>query len=85
MGRRLGAGGDEGATGQQARTATLEASPQAAEKIALVAELGKLALSLRSLAQEPVAHGPAKGTGSPGMPTPVRRCARKTSQDPASP
>lgn len=52
MGRRLtGSGGEEGATGQQARTATLEATPEAAEKIALVAELGKLALSLRSLAQ----------------------------------
>jgi pilus assembly protein CpaB len=50
MGRRLNGGGGEEAGGQQARTATLEATPQAAEKIALVAELGKLALSLRSLA-----------------------------------
>ena len=51
MGRRLSSGaGEDGTTGQQARTATLEATPQAAEKIALVAELGKLALSLRSLA-----------------------------------
>ena len=55
MGRRIGAGNDDLANGQQARTATLEASPQAAEKIALVAELGKLALSLRSLAQDPLA------------------------------
>lgn len=51
MGRRLSGGsGEETGSGQQARTATLEATPQAAEKIALVAELGKLALSLRSLA-----------------------------------
>lgn len=51
MGRRLSGGSSEEAgSGQQARTATLEATPQAAEKIALVAELGKLALSLRSLA-----------------------------------
>jgi pilus assembly protein CpaB len=62
MGRRLG-GGEDGSGGQQARTATLEASPEAAEKIALVAELGKLALSLRSLAQDPIADGPAKGRG----------------------
>lgn len=51
MGRRLKAdGAEEGAGGQQARTATLEATPAAAEKVALVTELGKLALSLRSLA-----------------------------------
>ena len=51
MGRRLGGGEDAG--GQAARTATLEASPEAVEKIALVIELGKLALSLRSLARDP--------------------------------
>jgi pilus assembly protein CpaB len=51
MGRRLKAEeGEEAGGGQVARTATLEATPTAAEKIALVAELGKLALSLRSLA-----------------------------------
>ncbi len=37
---------------QAARTATLEANPAAVEKVALLAELGKLSLSLRSLAQE---------------------------------
>ncbi len=63
MGRRLGGSTEESAGSQQARTATLEASPQAAEKIALVAELGKLALSLRSLAQAPAVHAPAKGRG----------------------
>ena len=51
MGRRLNAdGGEEGGAGQSIKTATLEASPAAAEKIALVTELGKLSLSLRSLA-----------------------------------
>ena len=51
IGRRLkDEGGEEVAGGKQARTATLEATPEVAEKIALVNELGKLALSLRSLA-----------------------------------
>ncbi len=51
MGRRLTTeGADEGAAGQQARTATLESTPAGVEKVALVTELGKLALSLRSLA-----------------------------------
>ena len=51
IGRRLkDEGGEEAAGGKQPRTATLEATPEAAEKIALVNELGKLALSLRSLA-----------------------------------
>jgi pilus assembly protein CpaB len=51
MGRRLKPeSGDDGAAGQQVRTATLEATPAAVERVALVTELGKLALSLRSLA-----------------------------------
>ena len=51
MGRRLTSGdAEEESAGKPARTATFEATPEAAEKIALVAELGKLALSLRSLA-----------------------------------
>ncbi|MDX6749561.1 Flp pilus assembly protein CpaB [Geminicoccaceae bacterium 1502E] len=49
MGRRLtGSGGDD-ASGQ-VRTTTLEVSPVGAEKVALATELGKLSLSLRSLA-----------------------------------
>lgn len=48
MGRRLSSG--EGEEGQASRTATLEAAPDAVEKVALANELGKLALSLRSLA-----------------------------------
>jgi pilus assembly protein CpaB len=49
MGRRL-KNDEDGEGGQQARTATLEATPVAAEKVALVTELGKLSLSPRSLA-----------------------------------
>jgi pilus assembly protein CpaB len=63
MGRRLkDEGTDEGAAGQQARTATLEATPAAAEKVALVTELGKLALSLRSLALAGGAAAPSPAT-----------------------
>jgi len=50
MGRRLKVGeGEEGAI--QARTVTLEVTPADAERVALVTELGKLTLSLRSLAR----------------------------------
>ena len=51
MGRRLvAAAGEESSI--QARTVTLEVSPEGAERVALVTELGKLALSLRSLARD---------------------------------
>lgn len=51
MGHRLNAdGGEDGGAGQSIKTATLEASPTSVQKIALVTELGKLSLSLRSLA-----------------------------------
>lgn len=51
MGRRLVAtAGEESSI--QARTVTLEVSPEGAERVALVTELGKLALSLRSLARD---------------------------------
>jgi pilus assembly protein CpaB len=51
MGRQLkGESGAEGEEGKSVRTATLEATPAAAEKVAPVTELGKLSLSLRSLA-----------------------------------
>lgn len=54
MGRRLvAAAGEESSV--QARTVTLEVSPAGAERVALVTELGKLSLSLRSLAGGPVA------------------------------
>jgi len=52
MGRSLE--GSEGTLGEaaqrQVRTTTLEVTPEGAEKVALVTELGKLSLSLRSLA-----------------------------------
>ncbi len=52
MGRRLNGGvAEEGTTGPSVKTATLEATPDEAEKIALVTELGKLSLSLRSLSR----------------------------------
>ncbi len=54
MGRRLvAAAGEESSI--QARTVTLEVSPAGAERVALVTELGKLALSLRSLARSEAA------------------------------
>ena len=58
MGRRLRNEEGEEGSGGQARTATLEVTPAGAEKVALTTELGKLSLSLRSLArQEPGAPG----------------------------
>lgn len=51
MGRRLRTEeAGSGAPSGPARTATLEVTPQGAEQVALVTELGKLTLSLRSLA-----------------------------------
>jgi pilus assembly protein CpaB len=62
MGRRLSSGDDEaggGAARGDARTATLEVTPAGAEQVALVTELGKLSLSLRSLARrDPAGDGP---------------------------
>jgi pilus assembly protein CpaB len=52
MGRRLRSEEGEEASGGQARTATLEVTPAGAEKVALTTELGKLSLSLRSLARQ---------------------------------
>lgn len=43
---------DEGKTNEKAKTATFEVEPRVAEKVALLTELGKLSLSLRSLANE---------------------------------
>jgi pilus assembly protein CpaB len=40
----------EGKANEKAKTATFEVTPQQAEKVALLTELGKLSLSLRSLA-----------------------------------
>jgi pilus assembly protein CpaB len=52
MGRSLrGDQAEDGPPVAQVRTATLEVTPEGAEKVALVTELGKLSLSLRSLAR----------------------------------
>ena len=50
MGRRLSSPKGEEPVNTPVRTTTLEVSPAAAEKVALTTELGKLSLSLRSLA-----------------------------------
>jgi pilus assembly protein CpaB len=65
MGRSLkGEAEGELVAGAQARTATLETTPAGAEKIALASELGKLSLSLRSLAV-------GDGTQPPGTAAPT--------------
>ena len=43
---------EEGKSNDKAKTATFEVTPQQAETVALVTELGKLSLSLRSLASD---------------------------------
>jgi len=52
MGTETGDTPEEGQVHAGARTATFEVTPRQAEKIALVTELGKLSLSLRSLARD---------------------------------
>mgnify|MGYP005847038071 CR=1 FL=1 len=51
IGRRLSAKASDELTAGQGKTATLQVTPAEAEKVALVADLGRLSLSLRSLAQ----------------------------------
>ncbi len=65
MGRRLHSEPSEIGDGGQVRTVTLEVTPAGAETVALVTELGKLSLSLRS-----IATGPVAAAGSDGAPTP---------------
>jgi pilus assembly protein CpaB len=65
MGRKLsGEGGEEAGAADKARTTTLEVDAGGAEKVALVTELGKLSLSLRSLARDNDA--PANGNSPAG-------------------
>ncbi len=52
MGVSTGDDPKKGKHHEKARTATLEVSPREAESVALVTELGKLSLSLRSLAKD---------------------------------
>lgn len=62
MGRSLRSGaGDGDPSGVPARTATLETTPKDAEKVVLASELGKLALSLRSLAAPADGANPQPG------------------------
>jgi pilus assembly protein CpaB len=49
----------EEANHERAKTATFEVDPRVAEKVALISELGKLSLSLRSLADEHAEAPPA--------------------------
>lgn len=52
MGVETGDDPKKGKHHEKARTATLEVSPRQAESVALITELGKLSLSLRSLAKD---------------------------------
>lgn len=57
MGRQMNSAGmslpeAQGKGGNQARTATFEVTPRGAEMVSLASELGKISLSLRSLATE---------------------------------
>ena len=55
----------EGKNYEKAKTATVEVTPVVAEKVALLTELGKLSLSLRSLANNEAEQvGPTDGTNS---------------------
>jgi pilus assembly protein CpaB len=49
----------EGKNHEKAKTATFEVDPRVAEKVALLTELGKLSLSLRSLANDNAEQAPA--------------------------
>ncbi|MFO1067233.1 MAG: Flp pilus assembly protein CpaB [Geminicoccaceae bacterium] len=63
MGRRLRTETEEEQPADKARTATLEVTPAGAEKVALVTDLGRLSLSLRSLAlAEETPADPAPGS-----------------------
>jgi pilus assembly protein CpaB len=53
IGRKLSAKDGEDLTSGPAKTATLQVTPEQAEKVALVTDLGRLSLSLRSLANDP--------------------------------
>ena len=52
MGAETSDDAEAGKDNEKAKTATLEVTPQQAETVALLTELGKLSLSLRSLAAD---------------------------------
>ena len=57
MGTETGDDAEPGRNNEKAKTATLEVTPGQAETVALLTELGKLSLSLRSLAADGEAEG----------------------------
>jgi len=57
MGVETGDDAEEGQANDKAKTATLEVTPSQAETVTLLTELGKLSLSLRSLAADGEAEG----------------------------
>jgi pilus assembly protein CpaB len=58
MGADLSDNAEPGKANERAKTATFEVTPQQAESVALLTELGKLSLSLRSLASDQEAETP---------------------------
>lgn len=65
MGTETGDDPEDGKAHEKAKTATLEVTPKQAEMVALLTELGKLSLSLRSLA--------ADGEADPHIPSEAKR------------
>jgi pilus assembly protein CpaB len=70
----------EGKTNEKAKTATFEVEPRVAEKVALLTELGKLSLSLRSLANEQAELAPAEEENSYTWDLDVSRVLRDDQQ-----
>jgi pilus assembly protein CpaB len=58
MGAEVSDAAEPGKANEKAKTATFEVTPQQAESVALLTELGKLSLSLRSLATDQEADNP---------------------------
>ena len=81
MGRQLSS---DGRSDGQARTATFEVTPAQAEKVALLTELGRLALSLRSLASSdaPAVLPPRGGTWDSDVSHSLRRDPAPTRTSP---
>lgn len=71
---------DEGRNHEKAKTATFEVEPRVAEKVALLTELGKLSLSLRSLASEHAEAAPADDENSYTWDLDVSRVLRNDHQ-----
>jgi pilus assembly protein CpaB len=63
MGAEVGDDVEDGRANEKAKTATLEVTPAQAESVTLLTELGKLSLSLRSLAADSEAESPIPVAG----------------------